>query len=31
MKTVANQDVVEVQKEKCDKDNIYAVININAM
>lgn len=31
MKTVANQDVVEIQKEKCDKDNIYAVININAM
>ena len=31
MNTVPNQDIVEIQKEKCDKDNIYAMININAM
>lgn len=30
-KTVANQDVVEVQKEPCNKDNIYAAINLEAM
>ena len=31
MYSVANQDIVEVQKEKCDADNIYAMVNINAM
>ena len=31
MITVANQDIVEVHKEKCDTDNIYAKININAI
>lgn len=31
MVSVPNQDIVEVQKEKCDKDNIYATININAI
>ena len=31
MKTVANQDVVEIQKEACDKNNLYAAINLNAM
>ena len=31
MTTVANQDIVTVQKEKCDTDNIYAKINIEAM
>ena len=31
MATVANQDVVEVKKEPCNKDNIYAMINIEAM
>ena len=31
MVTVANQDVVEIHKEKCDKDNIYAMINIEAL
>ena len=30
MVTVANQDVVEVQKEPCDKNHIYAMINIEA-
>lgn len=31
MNTVANQDIVEVQKEICDKNNLYATINLNAM
>lgn len=31
MKTVANQEVVEVHKELCDKAHIYAMINIEAM
>lgn len=31
MTTVENQDVVEIQKEKCDSNNIYATINIKAM
>lgn len=31
MITVANQNVVEVKKEPCDKNNIYATINIEAM
>lgn len=31
METVANQDIVTIQKEKCDADNIYAKINIEAM
>jgi hypothetical protein len=31
MTTVANQDVVEIKKEPCNKDNIYAAINIEAM
>lgn len=31
MVSVPNQDIVEVQKEKCDKNNIYATINIHAM
>lgn len=30
-KTVPNQKVVKVNKEKCDKDNLYATINIDAM
>lgn len=30
MNTVANQDVVEVHKEPCDKNHIYAMINIEA-
>lgn len=29
--TSANQDVVEIQKEVCDKNHIYATINIHAM
>lgn len=29
-KTVANQDVVRVEKEPCDKDHIYATINNRA-
>lgn len=31
MVTVANQNVVEVHKEPCDKNNIYAMINIEAI
>ena len=31
MATVPNQEVVTVNKEICDKDNIYAKINIEAM
>lgn len=31
MYSTSNQDIVEVQKEKCDTDNIYAKINIDAM
>lgn len=30
-KTVPNQKIVKVDKEKCDKNNIYATINIEAM
>jgi hypothetical protein len=30
-KTVPNQKVIKVGKEKCDKQNIYAMINIEAM
>ena len=31
MTSVANQDIVEVHKELCNKDNIYAMINIKAI
>ena len=31
METFANQDVCEVHKEPCDKNHIYAMINIEAM
>lgn len=31
METNPNQDVVEIHKEKCDKENIYAMINIEAI
>lgn len=31
MATVANQDLAEIHKEPCDKNNIYAMINIEAM
>ena len=31
MVTVANQNIVEVKKETCDKNHIYAMINIEAM
>lgn len=31
MTTVANQNIVEVHKEPCNKDNLYATINLNAM
>lgn len=31
MTTVANQDIVTVNKEQCDKQHIYATINIEAM
>lgn len=31
MKSVANQDIVEIQKERCDKNNLYATINLEAM
>ena len=31
METFVNQDIVEVQKEACDTDNIYAKINIKAI
>lgn len=31
METVANQDVVQISKEPCDKNHIYAMINIEAM
>lgn len=31
MTTVPNQNVVEVQKEPCNKDNLYATINLDAM
>lgn len=31
MTTVANQNIVEVHKEPCDKENIYACINIEAL
>ena len=31
MTTVPNQDIVRIEKEKCDADNIYAKININAI
>ena len=30
MITVANQNIVEVKKEPCDKNHIYAMINIEA-
>ena len=30
-KTVPNQKIVVVQKETCDKSNLYAAINLNAM
>lgn len=29
--TVPNQDMAEVHKEPCDKNHIYAMINIEAM
>lgn len=31
MTTVPNQDVVTVNKEACNKDNLYATINIRAI
>lgn len=31
MKTVPNQKIVKVQKEKCDSHNLYACINLAAM
>lgn len=31
MTTVANQIVAEIKKEPCDKNNIYAMVNIEAM
>ena len=31
VKTVPNQKVIQVHKEKCDKNNLYATININAL
>lgn len=31
IKTVPNQKVVKVNKEKCDKQNLYAAINLEAM
>jgi hypothetical protein len=31
MNTFSNQDIVEVQKEPCDKNNLYAAINLEAM
>ena len=31
MNTVPNQKEVKVIKEKCDKDNYYATINLNAL
>jgi hypothetical protein len=31
MVTVPNQEIVEVTKEKTDKNNVYACINIEAM
>lgn len=31
MKTVPNQKIVKVQKEKCDSNNLYACINLAAM
>lgn len=31
MATVANQKTIKVQKEKCDKDNLYATYNLEAL
>lgn len=31
MYSTANQDIVTITKEKCDTDNIYAKVNIQAM
>lgn len=31
MQTVPNQQIVSVNKEKCDKENIYAKINLDAI
>lgn len=31
MASVPNQNIVEVHKEPCNKSNLYATININAM
>lgn len=31
MASVPNQNIVEVHKEPCNKNNLYATININAM
>ena len=31
MTTVPNQDVVTVNKEACNKDNLYTTINIRAI
>ena len=31
MTIVPNQDVVTVKKEACNKDNLYATINIKAI
>lgn len=31
MNSSPNQDIVKVEKEKCDKNNLYATINLAAM
>jgi hypothetical protein len=31
METVANQNVIKINKQPCNKDNLYATINIEAM
>ena len=31
IKTSPNQKVIQVKKEKCDKQNYYAAINLNAL
>ena len=31
MATVANQKTIKVQKETCNKDNLYAMYNLDAL
>jgi hypothetical protein len=31
MKTVPNQKIVKINKAKCDKQNLYTMINLEAM